>query len=79
MLRLATVFDRPLVTLMTIVPGVNASIDRFVAKALERNLTMTVVNHPAGSHGFEHKENDARTREILEMALAFFRAQLGAN
>jgi len=58
------------------IPGVNASIDRFVAKALERNLTLTVVNHPAGSHGFEHKEDDARTREILEMALAFFRAHL---
>jgi acetyl esterase/lipase len=59
------------------IPGVNASIDRFVADALERNLTVTVVNHPAGSHGFDHKEDDARTREILEMALAFFRAHLG--
>jgi hypothetical protein len=34
------------------------------------------VNHPAGSHGFDHKEDDERTREILEMALAFFRAHL---
>ena len=59
------------------IPGVNASIDKFVAEALERNLTLTVVNHPAGSHGFDHKEDDARTREILEMALAFFRAHLG--
>jgi acetyl esterase/lipase len=59
------------------IPGVNVSIDRFVAKALERNLTLTVVNHPAGAHGFDHKDADARTREILEMALAFFRAHLG--
>jgi acetyl esterase/lipase len=59
------------------IPGVNASIDHFVAKALERNLTLTVVNHPAGSHGFDHRDDDARTREILEMALAFFRAHLG--
>ena len=58
------------------IPGVNKSIDTFVAKALERNLTFTVVNHPAGSHGFEHKDDDARTREILAMALAFFRAHL---
>ena len=61
------------------IPGVNASIDRFVAAALERNLALTVVNHPEGSHGFDHKEDDARSREILEMALAFFRAHLGAK
>jgi acetyl esterase/lipase len=60
------------------IPGVNESIDRFVAKALERNLALTVVNHPAGSHGFDHKDDDARTREILEMALAFFRTHLGS-
>ena len=59
------------------IPGVNKSIDAFVAKALEKNLTLTVVNHPNGSHGFEHKDDDARTREILTMALAFFRAHLG--
>jgi acetyl esterase/lipase len=58
------------------IPGVNESIDEFVAKALERNLTLTVVNHPSGAHGFDHKDDDARTREILEMALAFFRAHL---
>jgi acetyl esterase/lipase len=58
------------------IPGVNPSIDRFVAKALERNLTMTVVNHPSGAHGFDHRDDDVRTREILEMALAFFRAHL---
>ncbi len=61
------------------IPGVNASIDAFVSRALQRNLTLAVVNHPEGSHGFDHREDDARTREILEMALAFFRAHLGAG
>ena len=61
------------------IPGVNHSIDAFVARALEKNLTLTVVNHPNGSHGFEHKDDDARTREILTMALAFFREHLAAN
>jgi acetyl esterase/lipase len=61
------------------IPGVNASIDAFVARALQRNLTLAVVNHPEGSHGFDHKDDDARTREILEMALAFFRAHLGSG
>ncbi len=60
------------------IPGVNASIDKFVSEALERNLTLTLVNHPTGAHGFDHKDDDARTREILQMALAFFRDHLGA-
>lgn len=59
------------------IPGVNASIDRFAAAALERNLTFTLVNHPEGVHGFDHRNDDARTREILQMAVAFFRAHLG--
>ena len=59
------------------IPGVNKSIDQFIGRALELNLTMTVVNHPTGSHGFDHRDDDTRTREILEMALAFFRAHLG--
>jgi acetyl esterase/lipase len=59
------------------IPGVNKSIDAFVARALQKNLALTVVNHPNGSHGFEHKDDDARTREILAMAIAFFREHLG--
>jgi acetyl esterase/lipase len=59
------------------IPGVNKSIDAFVARALEKNLALTVVNHPNGSHGFDFKDDDARTREILSMALAFFRTHLG--
>jgi acetyl esterase/lipase len=60
------------------IPGVNASIDRFAAVALSHNVPIALVNHPAGSHGFDHREDDARTREVLEMAIAFFRANLGA-
>ena len=61
------------------IPGVDDSIDRFVAEALRRNWPITVVNHPAGSHGFEHREDDARTREILRMAIAFVRLHLGVE
>lgn len=58
------------------IPGVNASIDRFIAAALERNAPITLVNHPTGSHGFDHREDDARTREILRMAIEFLRTHL---
>jgi acetyl esterase/lipase len=60
------------------IPGVNASIDRFVAAALELNAPVAVVNHPGGAHGFDHRDDDARTREILTMAIVFFRANLRA-
>ncbi len=56
------------------IPGVNASIDQFVSTALSRNAPITLVNHPSGSHGFDHRDDDARTREILAMAIAFFKA-----
>jgi acetyl esterase/lipase len=58
------------------IPGVNTSIDRFAAAALARNLTFTLVNHPEGEHGFDHRNDDSRTREILDMALVFFRTHL---
>jgi hypothetical protein len=44
-----------------------------VAAALQRNAPITLVNHPSGSHGFDHRDDDARTREILAMAIAFFK------
>jgi acetyl esterase/lipase len=58
------------------IPGVNASIDRFVAVALERNAPITLVNHVSGAHGFDHINDDARTREILKMAIEFLRTHL---
>jgi acetyl esterase/lipase len=61
------------------IPGVNASIDAFTAAALAKNVPITLVNHPAGSHGFDHRDDDARTRESLEMAIAFFRTHLRAR
>lgn len=61
------------------IPGVNASIDQFVAAALERNASITLVNHPTGTHGFDHRDDDARTREILRMAIEFFRTHLAAR
>ena len=59
------------------IPGVNASIDKFAAAALEKNASVLVVNHPDGEHGFEHRNADARSREILRLTIEFLRAQLG--
>lgn len=57
-------------------PGLNASIDRFAAKALARNLPVTLVNHATGPHAFDLMEDSESTREIIRQTLAFMRFHL---
>lgn len=61
------------------IPGVNDSIDRFVAEAIRRNAPVTVANHPRGAHGFDVLTDDERSREIIRAALDFMRAHLGVR
>jgi acetyl esterase/lipase len=58
------------------IPGVNESIDEFAAAALDRNAPLTLVNHPAGFHGFDHRNDDERSREILRMWIEFLKTHL---
>lgn len=53
-------------------PFLNESIDEFVSVASERNIPITFMNHPGGMHGFDILNDDARTREIIRVTLAFF-------
>jgi acetyl esterase/lipase len=53
------------------VPLLNDALDRFVAAALASNAPVTLMNHPAGVHGFDNQTNDARSREIVQAAIAF--------
>jgi acetyl esterase/lipase len=53
------------------VPLLNDALDRFVAAALSSNAPVTLMNHPAGVHGFDNQTNDARSREIVQAAIAF--------
>ena len=57
-------------------PALNAGIDAFTQAALTANLTLDVLNHPAGAHGFDTATDDARTREIITHTLAFIRERL---
>ena len=43
----------------------NEAIDRFIAVALRKNATIDVMNHPTGQHGFDFRDDNERTREIL--------------
>lgn len=60
------------------VPGLNDAMDRFVASALAVNAPIAVFNHPAGEHGFDNQNDDARSREIIRAALDFIKTHLTA-
>lgn len=59
------------------VPTMNDSIDRFIREAISKNATITVANHPQGVHGFDNQNDDDRSREIVQSALAFMKFHLG--
>ena len=56
-------------------PHLNDMLDRFVAKALNRNLPITLVNHQ-GPHGFEIMQDSEISRETIRQILAFLRFHL---
>ena len=60
------------------VPGVNASIDQFVAAALARNLPVTATNHPTAPHSFDLLDDTEASREVIRQVLAFLRFHLRA-
>ena len=73
--------DRPLMIVRAgqdAVPGVNASIDHFVAAALGCNLPVTVVNHPTAPHSFDLLDDTEASREVIRTILAFLRFHLRA-
>ncbi len=57
-------------------PGLNNTIDRFVAEALAKNAMIEVMNHPTGRHGFDIIDSNDRSREIIRRALEFLRIRL---
>jgi hypothetical protein len=53
-----------------------STIDRFVNEALSANLSIELMNHPLGQHGFDILDPDARSREILARTIEFVRSSL---
>ncbi len=51
--------------------GTNATISRLAVLALSQNAPLTLVNHPTGQHGFEGRDDNAVTRDVVEQTLAF--------
>jgi hypothetical protein len=58
--------------------GLNASIDRFVAGALTRDLPISVLNLPGAPHGFEIALDSAASKAAIRQVVAFMKAHLMA-
>lgn len=59
-------------------PGLNETLDTLVARALTRNLPLSLINHATGGHGFDLDENTAISRGIVQQVLAFLQLHLNA-
>lgn len=59
------------------IPGINASIDRFLFAALLAEAPLDFYIHPTGPHGFDRPAGeDDRAAEIVEASIAFLRRHL---
>jgi hypothetical protein len=56
--------------------GLNEALDLFLAKALARNLPVTLVNHATGPHAFDLDDDSENSREVVKQILAFMRFHL---
>ena len=52
-------------------PGLNEALDVVVARALARNLPVTLINHATGGHSFAFDEDNDLSREMIRRVLAF--------
>jgi acetyl esterase/lipase len=46
--------------------------DTFTRRARELGVDLTVLDHPTGQHGFDTRDDDERSREIIRETLDFF-------
>lgn len=51
----------------------NAGVDRFLQVALSRNVTLDLVNHSNGHHGFDVEDDNDRSREIIKRTIEFIK------
>jgi acetyl esterase/lipase len=57
-------------------PILNQALDSFVGDALSQNVELTLMNHPTGQHGFDIRDDDARSSEIIQATLEFLQTHL---
>jgi acetyl esterase/lipase len=54
----------------------NDSIDSFVAAALAKNAPVSLINYPAGDHGFEILNDTDETRRVIAQSIAWVKSRL---
>jgi dipeptidyl aminopeptidase/acylaminoacyl peptidase len=59
-------------------PSLNQTIDRFVMEALTQNIDVHVINYREGHHGFDVRDDNERSREIMQATLDFMKAHLNS-
>ena len=57
-------------------PTLIAGTDRFASELTSRNAQVTVLLHENGEHAFDIRDNDDRSREIIEQTLEFIKRSL---
>ncbi len=57
-------------------PILNQALDSFVSDALSQNVELTLTNHPTGQHGFDIRDDDTRSSEIIQATLEFLQTHL---
>lgn len=55
-------------------PAFNKLNDTFLAKAIEKNAAIQIVNYPSGQHAFDMFDDGPETRGVITEALAFLKA-----
>jgi acetyl esterase/lipase len=58
---------------------IKAGTDLFVARALSLDVDLELHDHPTGQHGFDTRDDDARSRGIIAAALEFFVRRLALS
>lgn len=57
-------------------PGLNESIDRFLAAALRHDLPISFVNHPGAPHAFDVEQEGEASGAVIRLVLQFLRTRL---
>ena len=57
--------------------ALNDSIDAFVSAALAKNAPVSLINYPAGDHGFEILNNTDETRRVIAQSIAWVKTRVG--
>ena len=57
-------------------PALNATVDAFLTAAVAGGVTIDLLTHPTGRHGFDIFDDDDRSRAVIRRTVAFLRENL---